>query len=84
MHAWTVTWTRRRHDGPEIYPYNRAVGVREDDLRSPGYEEGRTRRAATILPLPSVLVELLSGLRALKEIASCHSRTANSTAPLAC
>ncbi|KAL8366608.1 hypothetical protein RB595_010460 [Gaeumannomyces hyphopodioides] len=42
MYTWTVTWTRRRYDGPEIYPYNGAIGVREDDLRGAVYEEGNS------------------------------------------
>ncbi|KAH8844939.1 hypothetical protein MCOR07_003915 [Pyricularia oryzae] len=31
MYTWTVTWTRRRYDGPEEYPYGDLVEVDEED-----------------------------------------------------
>ncbi|KLU86256.1 hypothetical protein MAPG_05272 [Magnaporthiopsis poae ATCC 64411] len=36
MYTWTVTWTRRRHNGPETYPYNGAIEVSEDDYQGEG------------------------------------------------
>ncbi|KAI6631752.1 hypothetical protein MCOR14_007650 [Pyricularia oryzae] len=33
MYTWTVTWTRRKYEGPEVYPYNGCVEVDDDDYQ---------------------------------------------------
>ncbi|KAL8362562.1 hypothetical protein RB601_008079 [Gaeumannomyces tritici] len=42
MYTWTVKCTRRRYDGPGIYPYSGAIGVREDDLQGAVHDEGNS------------------------------------------
>lgn len=39
MYTWTVTWTRRRYDGPEEYPYGDLVEVDEEDYWEDGDSE---------------------------------------------
>ncbi|TLD21232.1 hypothetical protein PspLS_09300 [Pyricularia sp. CBS 133598] len=39
MHTWTITWARKRHDGPQVYLYGGLVQVDGQDWQEDGDEE---------------------------------------------